>query len=181
MKIAQVMTTEVKTCSERDSLSKAARIMWDQDCGCVPVVDAEAKIVGIITDRDIAMAAYTQGLPLHSIRADAAMQRRLVSCSADDDLQTAEELMRQNQIRRVPVLDPDGKVVGIVSLNDLALAVRRPRTEETTPITGHEISETLSAICRPRGHVFNPIGFAPEAGELEFVPTAPAKHGPLRR
>ncbi len=180
MKVSQVMTAEVKTCRERDSLSKAARVMWDNDCGCVPVTDAEGKIAGIITDRDITMAAYTQGLPLHAIGVESAMARTVVTCSSDDDLQTVEELMRQNQVRRVPVLDQSGKLVGIVSLNDLALAARQQRKEEIAPMTSDEISETLRAICRPRGHVFNQIGFAPEPGELEFVPTPP-KRGPWRR
>jgi len=181
MKISQVMTDDVKSCRERDFLSRAARVMWDNDCGCLPVIDAEGKIAGIITDRDITMAAYTQGLPLHAIRVESAMARTVVTCSSDDDLQTVEELMRQNQVRRVPILDQSGKLVGIVSLNDLALAAQQPRKEEIAGITNGEISQTLEAISRPRGHVFNQIGFAPEPGEMEFVPTPPPKRGPWRR
>lgn len=181
MKVSQVMTGVVKTCRARDSLGKAARIMWDHDCGSVPVVDADQKIVGIVTDRDIALAAYTQGLPLHDIRAEAAMQRRVLSCSPDDDLQSAEELMRQNQVRRVPVLDRNGKAVGIVSLNDVALGVRRLDAQKVAPITGDEVAKALSAICRPRGHAFDSAGFAPEVGETEFIPTAPPKRGAWRR
>ncbi len=181
MKVSQIMTRELKTCSGRDFLSKAARVMWDHDCGCVPVTDAVGKIVGIITDRDIAMAAYTQGLPLHSIRVESAMARAVVTCSADDDLQTVEDLMRQNQIRRLPVLDQAGKPVGIVSLNDLTLAAHRQREQEVAEVTGAEISETLKAICRPRGHLSTQVAFAPEPGEMEFVPAPPPKRGPWRR
>lgn len=181
MKVSQVMTTQVKTCSPHDFLSKATRVMWDNDCGCVPVTDAEGKIVGIITDRDITMAAYTQGLPLHSIRIESAMARTVVTCSPDDDLQTVEELMRQNQIRRVPVLDQSGKLVGIVSLNDLTLTARRQREQEAAEVTPAEISGTLRAICRPRGHLSTQAAFAPEPGEMEFVPTPPPKRGPWRR
>lgn len=157
MKVSQVMTTQVETCSQHDFLSKAARVMWDNDCGCVPVTDADAKIVGIITDRDIAMAAYMQGLPLHSIRVESAMARTVVTCSPEDDLQTAEELMRQNQIRRIPVLDRNAKLVGIVSLNDLTLAAQRQREQETAEVTGVEIGNAESDLpatrtAVPAGH-----------------------------
>lgn len=181
MKVSQVMTTGVKTCSGSDFLSKAARVMWDNDCGCVPVTDAAGKIVGIITDRDIAMAAYTQGLALHSIRVESAMARTVVTCSPDDDLQTAEELMRQNQVRRIPVLDQGGKLAGIVSLNDLALTARHQRGQEAAEVTGAQISQTLKAICRPHAHLSTQVAFAPEPGEMEFVPTPPPKRGSWRR
>ena len=181
MKIAEMMKLDVKSCHGRDFLNKAAKMMWDNDCGCLPVIDAEGKVTGIITDRDITMAAYTQGTALHAIRVESAMTRNVIACSPGDDLQTVQELMRQNQVHRVPVIDLDGKLVGIVSINDLALAAQQRRKEEIAGITNGDISQTLGAISQPRGHVFDQIGFAPEAGEMEFVPGPPPKRGPWRR
>lgn len=181
MKVSQIMTSEVKTCRERDFLAKAAQIMWDNDCGCVPVVDEQRKPIGMITDRDIAMATYTQGLPLHSIRIESAMAETVVTCSSEDDLRTVEGLMCQNQVRRLPVVDERGKLIGIVSLNDLALEANRQRKQIAGEMTSSEISQTLTAVSRPRGHLLTHVAFAPEAGELNFVPAPPPKRGHWRR
>lgn len=181
MKAAEVMTREVKTCGERDPLNRAARIMWEHDCGCVPVVSADNRVIGILTDRDICMAAYTQGLPLHAIKAESAMARTVVSCSPDDEITTVEDLMRQNKVRRLPVVDKDGRLSGIVSLNDLALEAERQRKAGGGELSGDEISETLRAICEARSRVPGVFGFGPEPGELEFVPGPPPKRGPWRR
>lgn len=181
MKVAEVMTRDVNVCGERDSLSRAARIMWENDCGCVPVVNADGKAVGILTDRDVCMAAYMQGLPLHAIQAESAMARAVVSCSSDDDVTIAEELMRQNKIHRLPVIAKDGKLAGILSLNDLALEAERQRRAGGEDVTAREISETLSTISQPRPHVLAQLEFGPEAGEREFVPSPPPKRGTWRK
>jgi CBS domain-containing protein len=181
MKVAEVMTRNVSACSERDSLSKAARIMWENDCGCVPVLDASEKVIGMVTDRDICMAAYTQGLPLHALRTESAMARTLASCSSDDDVTTVEELMRQNRVRRLPVVDKNGHLVGIVSLTDLALEAERNRRGAGGKVTAGEVAETLSTICQPRGHAVAQFQFGPEPGEREFVPAPPPKRGPWRK
>ena len=96
MKVGDLMTREVKTCIERDSLQKVAKVMWDNDCGCVPVVDEENRVVGVVTDRDICMAAYTQGLHLYGMQVQSAMARTVVCSAESDDLATAEELMRRS-------------------------------------------------------------------------------------
>jgi len=88
------MNRNVKSCRPQDSLNKAAQIMWDETCGAVPVVDDQHKPVGFLTDRDICMAAYTQGKPLEQLRVETAMARRVVSCTGEDDLGSAAGLMR---------------------------------------------------------------------------------------
>ena len=86
MKVADLMTPDVRSCTIHDSLNAAARIMWDHDCGCAPVVDAHGKLVGIVTDRDICMAAYTQGAPLEAIPVERVMSPKVISCARTDDL-----------------------------------------------------------------------------------------------
>jgi len=182
MEVAEVMTREVKTCSVNDMVSAAAKIMWESDCGCVPVVNGERKVVGIITDRDICMAAYTQGLALSLIRVDSAMAQPVISCAPGDDVATVEELMRQNQVHRIPAVSPDGRAVGIVSLSDIAREARAAKTEAAEPeIPTEAIVDTLGEITRPRPHVGAPVVFGPEEGEMEFRPGPPKKHGRWRR
>jgi CBS-domain-containing membrane protein len=113
------MTRTVVTCDAEDTLAAAARRMWDGDCGCLPVVDAHCHVVGMVTDRDVCMAAYTTGKPLSELRVAAVMARSVASTRPDDSLQDAERTMRQHAVRRLPVLDERARVIGILSCNDL--------------------------------------------------------------
>jgi len=119
------MNRNVKACRLQDSLNKAAQIMWEEPCGAVPVVDEQSRPVGFLTDRDICMAAYTQGKPLEALRVEMAMSRKVVLCRAEDDLGSAAQLMQQNRTRRIPVINPDGTLVGLLSLDDLACEAAR--------------------------------------------------------
>lgn len=141
------MTHDVWACKTHDSLNAAARIMWDHDCGCAPVVDAHGRLAGIVTDRDICMAAYTQGVPLEAIPLERAMSPRVISCARGDDLETAHRLMRTHEIHRLPVVDSRGRPVGILSLSDI---VNHARKSGAAPSEAVEIIATLSAIRRLR-------------------------------
>ena len=146
MKVADLMTRDVQACTIHDSLNGAARIMWDHDCGCAPVVDAHGKLVGIVTDRDICMATYTQGVPLEAIPVERAMSRKVVSCARGDDLDTAHGLMRKYEIHRIPVVDSRGRLAGILSLSDVINHWHGDRAAEQAV----EIAATFSAIRRRR-------------------------------
>lgn len=150
MRVNQLMTRMVQTCAANDDLNKAADIMWSNDCGCVPVVDGENHVVGMITDRDVAMAAYTQGRPLASIPIEVAMAHDVKWCKEDEDIAVAEGVMRANQIRRVPVVDDDGHLVGMLSLNDLARAAAEPQKVGTRFV--EDLTRTIAAVCRPRAN-----------------------------
>lgn len=148
MKIKEVMVRDVKKCSSGDTLNRAAQLMWENDCGVVPVVDADDYVVGVITDRDACMAAYTKGRRLSEIRVDEAMSRDVKTCRPEDEVSEIEETMRAHRVRRVPVTDPLGRITGIVSLNDLA---RRAAATGTAGngIAVTEVAETLASVCRP--------------------------------
>jgi CBS domain-containing protein len=117
--VQTLMTREVRACSTEQPLYRAAQIMWDLDCGVAPVVDGDGKLCGIITDRDICMAAYTKGLALSSIRVEEVMTRRVQACHANDSLERAASLMAEQQVRRLPVIDAAGRPIGMLSLTDL--------------------------------------------------------------
>jgi len=120
--------------------------MWDHDCGCAPVVDTHGKLVGIVTDRDICMAAYTQGMPLADIRVERVMSARVISCGRGDELETAHQLMRTHEIHRIPVVDTRGRPIGILSLSDVINHWHGDRAAEQAV----EIAATFSAIRRRR-------------------------------
>jgi CBS domain-containing protein len=124
MKVAEMMTREVRTCLPTDSMNYAAQIMWENNCGCVPVVDDQGRAVAMITDRDICMAAYTQGRSLAELTVASAASSGVVTIRAEDTLHRAEQLMHDAQVRRLPVVDSDRRVVGLLSLADLARRVR---------------------------------------------------------
>jgi CBS domain-containing protein len=147
MDIAEIMTSEVHKCSPVDSLNVAARLMWENDCGCVPIVDSGGRAIGMITDRDICMAAYTTGRPLAAVSVSEAMSRHVFTCVVSDSVDTVQAIMRAHQIHRVPVVDEAGRVVGILSLNDLARATSLPGQGKKKAVTAGQLAETLGAIC----------------------------------
>jgi CBS domain-containing protein len=125
-RVHDAMTRNVVTCRPDDTLNRAAQLMWEADCGAVPIVDDAGKLLGILTDRDICMAAYTRGLPLSELSVSGAMSTQLHSCRSNDSLRSLMDTMTKHQVRRVPVLDEAGKLLGIVSLADVARLAQAP-------------------------------------------------------
>jgi CBS domain-containing protein len=119
MKVADVMTTEVQRCLASDRLDCVARMMWEHDCGALPVVDGRGRTISMITDRDVCMAAYTTGRPLHAIPVTAAASHGIHSVSPDDSIADAECVMKMHRVRRLPVIDVGGNLVGMISLADV--------------------------------------------------------------
>nr|MDJ0867006.1 CBS domain-containing protein [Myxococcota bacterium] len=151
-RVADLMRTDVRSCTPDDSLREAARSMWEGDCGCVPVIalDGSGRVVGMITDRDVCMAAYTGGGRLAETPVREAMATRVYTCRAEDRVSVAEERMRSAQVRRLPVVDEAGRLQGMLSLADLAEAAAGLDVREA------ELARTLEAICRPRGESVSP-------------------------
>jgi CBS domain-containing protein len=150
VKIVEIMTRDVHTCTPNDTLATAAQIMWENDCGAVPVVDRDGKLVGLITDRDLAMAAQLQGVALRESSVASAMARDVKSCSPQDTPATVQAMMQQHRIRRVPVVDNDRRLVGIISLGDLAYVMSTQQTLGGDGMTWTSIAHTLAAVSAPR-------------------------------
>lgn len=144
--VRDVMSAAVRTCRADDTLAVAARIMWEQDCGFVPVTDGVGRLVGVVTDRDACMASYTQGKSLLAIPVSAAMASRVVTLHPDDEPARAHELLRTHHLRRLPVVDADQRVVGVVSLKDLAAQAL------AADVSGalREVAETFGQITKDR-------------------------------
>ena len=94
MKVEQIMSRPAVTCAVSDTATRAAQLMWDSDIGCVVVLQADGRVAGIVTDRDLCMAAYTRGLPLHQIVIGEVMTRTVATVRQDDRLGMAEEWLK---------------------------------------------------------------------------------------
>jgi len=142
------MTVDVKACRPWDSLNRAAQVMWENDCGCVPVVDESGRVVGMLTDRDVCMAAYTQGRLLAEMTVSSAMSKTVVICTQEDRIATAEQRMREHRVRRLAVVNGAGRIVGVLSLSDLARGARHERAGgKKKELSLQGVGETLGAIC----------------------------------
>lgn len=154
MTIEPIMSRVVHHCQPDQTLDHAAAQMWEHDCGCLPVCagDGELRVIGMLTDRDICMTALFQGRPLRELKVADAMSADIRVCDIDDRPEDVELLMREQQIRRVPVTDQSGALIGIVSLADLARSARGRSTSRRPGIVSErDIGHTLAAICEPHG------------------------------
>src|SRR5262245_40467143 len=104
MTVRDLAQFEVKTCSPDSELASAAKMVWDGDCGAIPVVNTERRVVGMLTDRDICIATATRATAPPYLQVKDVMSREVASCSADDDVKTAMRVMKDRRIRRIPVL-----------------------------------------------------------------------------
>lgn len=147
MKVSELMASPVHVCGVYENLNEAVRRMWEEDCGCLPVVNGSDEVVGMLTDRDACMAAYTQGRLLRDIPVSSAMSGHVQTCRDEDTVETAEALMKEHQIRRLPVLGKDGRLVGVISLGDIALEFKLEQKTKKRKVDAKQVAETLAAIC----------------------------------
>jgi CBS domain-containing protein len=152
MKVEQLMSASVHVCHPQDTLTSAAEKMWTYDIGCLPVMGEDEHVIGMITDRDICMAAFTQGRTLTEIPVAIAMSRQLFTCTPEDSIKDAEDTLRSRQVRRLPVLNQDRNLVGIVSLNDIAREAEREMGLKNREISTQEVTATLATVSQPREH-----------------------------
>ena len=141
-----IMSEPAAACVLGDPLHRAAQLMWDLDCGVVPVVDSEGRLSGILTDRDICMAAYTKGLPLSAMRVDEVMTKPVVSCAPSDPVEHAVGLMEDHQVRRLAVVTAEQRLVGIISLSDVAQASEALPRQDGQRV----VSELMRAVSKRR-------------------------------
>lgn len=152
MLVKNLMTKSVMCCLPGETLSVAAERMWRNDCGALPVCESADRqmVVGMVTDRDICMHSLFNQRPLNELVVERAMTHGAKTCGISDNIQDAERIMRSASIRRLPVIDDSGILVGIVSLADIAREAAKQGRSEKPEITVTEVAGTLSAICSPR-------------------------------
>jgi len=123
MKVQDVMTVDVRTCAPEANLADVAQLMWESDGGIVPIVDEHNRVRGVVTDRDVCIALGTRNQPAASVQATDVMSTDVLTGTATDDLAKALATMRAGRVRRVPVVDAEGALCGVLSLDDVVLQI----------------------------------------------------------
>jgi CBS domain-containing protein len=151
MKVESLMMQGVASCRAEDAANQAALMMWERDCGAIPVVDEDSHVVAMVTDRDLCMASSLEGKALREIPVRSAMSQHLWSCSREDELSDAEQIMREHRVRRLPVVDREGRLEGILSLSDLVREASKPSPSKSKKVgvSYEDVAATLSDISVP--------------------------------
>jgi len=147
MKVRDVMTANVTACGLESSLAGVASRMWLGACGAVPVLDDEGKVRGILTDRDLCFAVTASDRPASEIKARevVARARVLYTVGPDDGVKQALRVMRDRRVRRLPVVDTEGRLLGMLSLTDAILKAEGGSDGE---VPYQDVMDALQAICR---------------------------------
>jgi|SRR5215813_852063 len=138
MKIQNIMTTNVASCSPVTNLAAAAGLLWENDCGWLPITDGEGKVVGVVTDRDICMAVATKNRLASEIHVREVMTGAVHACHPNDDVKSAIKTMRDEKVLRLPVVDEKGRLQGVISMNDIMIQTESGKS-------GLSCEEVLSA------------------------------------
>ncbi len=146
MKVKEVMMGTPYYCQPETNLGSATELMWNANCGFLPVATSEGKVIGVVTDRDICIALGTRGQLAGDISVGEVMSDKLHSCVPDEDIHIALQTMKDGKVRRLPVIAANGTLVGVVSMDDILL-----RAEPTSPgrhpdLSTDEVVRTYRAI-----------------------------------
>jgi CBS domain-containing protein len=151
MKVREVMRSEPRVSFKGETLAAAGRTMVQVGCGVLPVVDEERCVVGVITDRDICCHLATRDLRPSETSVAKAMSEMVFSCSDEDEISTALTIMRGYKVRRLPVVDDNSRLLGMLSLDDIVLKARAFEAEGSTAPYYGEVARTLKAIAEHPG------------------------------
>lgn len=153
MKVQDVMTADVFVSRPNTNLSEALQMMWEKDCGVLPVVDDSSRLIGIVTDRDIAIALGTRHRLASELTVGEIMSGEIQACHPESDVVTALGMMREMRVRRLPVTSSDGGVHGIISISDIVRRAETGKVFQSEGLTG-ELVATLQTIYEPHAGSF---------------------------
>ena len=153
MKVQDIMTSDVQCCGPDTNLAAAAKMMWDSDCGALPVLNIEGHVMGMITDRDICMATATKNKPASDITVWETESGKAHTCMMSDDVHAALDIMKREKVRRLPVVDEDGVLQGIVAMNDFVLLAADAKGAKAPAVSYADIVRTMKAISMHRALV----------------------------
>jgi CBS domain-containing protein len=146
MRVKEAMTPDARAVWITASLADAAKEMWEHDCGILPIIKDGRKVVGMITDRDICMATAMKDRSPSHISVEEVMSRTVFSAKPEEDVEHALGTMRDHKIRRLPVVNKDGELEGILSMNDIVLKAKN-RNGKKPQIGYSTVVKTYQAIC----------------------------------
>lgn len=150
MKVQDIMTSDVQCCGPDTNLAAAAKMMWDSDCGAVPVLNVQGQVMGMITDRDICMATATKNKPASDITVWETVSGKVYTCHISDDVHAALNIMKREKVRRLPVVDEDGVLQGIVAMNDFVLLAGEAKGGKAPAVSYEDVVRTMKTISAHR-------------------------------
>lgn len=150
MKVKEIMTGSPSVCELNESLAEAAKKMWDADCGVLPVLKDGKEVVGLITDRDICMAMAMRDSNPAALSAEEVITGEVYSVAPEDEIPKALQVMQEHQVRRLPVVSPEGELAGMLSMNDIVLNAQKKANGKAPEIRYADVVDTYKAICGHR-------------------------------
>ena len=150
VKVKEIMTAPVKSCSPAAHLAAVAEIMRKSNCGTLPVVDGDGKVIGMITDRDICLAISQKDHDPSRSKVSEVISGKVYGCAPRDEVQNALKTMRTKKVKRLPVVNGTGVLKGILSIGDIFLRARKAKGKKSQKPSYKDLARTLQAICGPR-------------------------------
>jgi CBS domain-containing protein len=151
MNVSELMTTtNITTIAPDAGMDQAIQMMADRDVGCLPVTDGDRRVIGIVTDRDISLAACSRTSPMCDLPVADAMTKDVVSVTPSTSVEQAEKLLRERQLHRLPVLDEDERIIGMITLNDIAHGAAAQRWQGDDGLSPRDVGRTVAAIGERR-------------------------------
>lgn len=148
MKVKEVMMGTPYYCQAETNLGSATELMWNANCGFLPVEAPDGKTIGVITDRDICIALGTRGRLAGDIVVGKVMSGKLYSCAPDDDIHLALQTMKEGKVRRLPVIGSKGSLVGVISMDDILLRTEPMSMGKEPELSSDEVVRAYRAITR---------------------------------
>lgn len=150
MKVGDVMTKTPAYCNPETNLAAAAEILWNRNCGVLPIVDSNEKLVGVVTDRDMCVALGTRNRLPSEITVKDVTSGNIVACKPDDDLRRALASMAEARVRRLPVIDAAGKLQGILSMDDVVLHTQTRGIKRDSDLSAEDVVNALRSVYAPQ-------------------------------
>lgn len=163
----ELMVRPVATTTAQASLAHVAAMMRDHECGSVVVLREGNRPIAMITDRDVCMSALRSNRPLSDLRVEQAMSRKLHTCRPDDEVARVLEQMSLHQVRRMPVVDEVGRILGLVCLDDIARVAGRQVDLFAPSVSTGGVGRALGEICRPHLQGLHEAGLGGGAGPIQ--------------
>jgi len=146
MKVADMMAKPPAYCSPQTNLAAAVEILWRQNCGILPIVDSEEKVLGLVTDRDICVALGTRNRLPSDMTVGEVTSGKVIACKPDDDIRGALATMAEAKVRRLPVIDAEGKLQGVLSVDDVVLRTETGTIKGDSELSFEDLANTLKIL-----------------------------------
>jgi CBS domain-containing protein len=150
MLVRDVMVATPACCTLETNLGAAVETLWNRNCGILPVVDAQEKVIAVVTDRDLCVALGTRNKLPGEITVREVASQKLFSCKPGDEIRIAMATMAREQVRRLPVVNAEGKPEGILSMDDVLLHAGTKAPRKASELSSEEVVNLLKQLYRPQ-------------------------------